>query len=210
MTGPHLPELAELQALLGEEAGDLLARAPGGWRSLSEAELTELVPEHLDAVLALQRLVRRDYPALSVGALATPRDVARAYSDWLGSLMHEVVLALALDGRNHLLQELEVARGGIHGAALTPTDVFRPLIRADARAFVLLHNHPSGDPTPSHEDVVMTRAVAHVGEIVGIPLLDHVIVGARGGGWTSLFDLGVIEETENEPERRVADLSTGS
>jgi len=120
------------------------------------------------------------------------------------------VLALALDGRNHLLQELEVARGGIHSAALTPVDVFRPLIRAGARTFVLLHNHPSGDPAPSHEDVVMTRAVAHVGDIVGISLLDHVIVGARGGGWTSLFELGLIEETEHLPERRVADLSNDS
>jgi hypothetical protein len=56
----------------------------------------------------------------------------------------------------------------------------------------------------------MTRAVAHVGDIVGIPLLDHVIVGARGGGWTSLFELGLIEETENEPERKVAEVSNGS
>jgi len=210
MTGPHLPELGELQAVLGEEAGDLLARAPGGWRSLSEAELAELVPKRIDAVLALQQLVRRDYPSLSVGALANPRDVASVYSDWLGSLRYEVVLALALDGRNYFLQELEVARGGIHGAALTPVDVFRPLIRAGAHGFVLCHNHPSGDPTPSAEDVVMTRAVAEVGAIVGIPLLDHIIIGARGGGWTSLLDLGVIEETENLPERRVAELSNDS
>jgi DNA repair protein RadC len=210
MTGPHLPELGELQAVLGEEAGELLARAPGGWRSLSEAELAELVPDHVDAVLALQQLVRRDYPCLSVGALANPRDVARVYSDWLGSLRHEVVLALALDGRNHLLQELEVARGGIHGAALTPVDIFRPLIRAGAHAFLLCHNHPSGDPNPSAEDVSMTRAVAEVGDIIGIPLLDHIVVGARGGGWTSLLDLGLIQETGDAHQRRVAEPSDAS
>ena len=205
MTGLHVPELTELQQLLGAEAGDRLARAPGGWRSLSETELAGLVPGHLDTVLALQRLVRRDYPCLSVGALASSRDVARAYSDWLGSMTHEVVLALALDGRNHLLQELEIARGGVHGAALTPPDIFRPLIRAAASAFILVHNHPSGDPSPSAEDVRMTRAVAQAAEVVGIPLLDHIIVGARGGGWTSLFELGLIEHGETSPDQMVAD-----
>ena len=210
MTGLHVPELTELRRLLGAEAGERLARAPGGWRSLSEIELAGLVPGQLDTVLALQRLVRRDYPCLSVGALASSQDVARAYSDWLGSLTHEVVLALALDGRNHLVQELEVARGGVHGAALTPSDVFRPLIRAAASAFILIHNHPSGDPSPSIEDVHMTRAVARAADVVGIPLLDHIIVGARGGGWTSLFELGLIEQREDSPEQMVAELDRES
>lgn len=204
MSALHLPELAELSALLGTEAGEKLARAPGGWRSLTERELDGLGlrPPHRSAVLALQRLtVRREFPCLGVGALASADAVARAYAEWFGSLESEVVLALALDGRNHLIQELEVARGGLHGAALTPRDVFAPLIRAGASAVILMHNHPSGDPTPSVEDVAMTRAVATVGDIVGIPLLDHLVFAAHNGGYTSLFELGLFHPQERSDEQ---------
>lgn len=201
MTGLHLPELRELSTLFGPEAGATLAQAPGGWRTLSAVELDrlELLPGQQESVLALQRLLRHEYPCLGLGALASADAVGRAYQDWFGSLDHECVLALALDGRNRLLQELEVARGGLHGAALTPRDVFQPVIRAGASALILAHNHPSGDPTPSREDLVMTRAVAAAGEIVGVSLLDHLIFGARGGGYVSLFDLGLM--TAPEPHR---------
>lgn len=198
MTGLHVPELAELSTLFGPEAGETLARAPGGWRTLSAVELDrlEILPGQQESVLALQRLLRHEYPCLGLGALASADAVGRAYQDWFGSLDHEVVVALVLDGRNCLLQELEVSRGGLHGAALTPRDVFQPVIRAGASALILAHNHPSGDPTPSVADVVMTRAVAAAGEIVAVPLLDHLIFGARGGGYVSLFDLGLMPAPE--------------
>jgi DNA repair protein RadC len=157
-------------------------------------------------VLALQELVSRGYPEVPSGELVNAASVARAYGVRLAGLECEVVLGLALDGRNHLLQEIELARGGVHGAALTPVDVFRPLIRIGASAFILVHNHPSGDPTPSAEDVHMTRAVAAVGDVVGIGLLDHIVIGARGGGWTSLFELGVVDPNKEESrEQSVAD-----
>jgi DNA repair protein RadC len=106
------------------------------------------------------------------------------------------MVAVALDGKLNLLAEIEIATGGHHGIAVTPADVFRPLIRSGASAFVLVHNHPSGDPTPSREDIAMTQAVVSVGVVVGIELLDHVIVGARGGGWSSLMDLGLMGDTD--------------
>ena len=62
-----------------------------------------------------------------------------------------------------------------------------------------MHNHPSGDPCPSLDDLQMTKALVAIGEVVGLPLVDHVIVGARGGGHVSLFDLGVLDA---EPEPR--------
>jgi DNA repair protein RadC len=83
-----------------------------------------------------------------------------------------------------------VAQGGLHGCALTPGDVLRPAVRDGGSAFVLVHNHPSGDPVPSREDVAMTRLVAAAGELLGVPLLDHVIV-ARGGE-SSLLELGAL------------------
>lgn len=196
-----MPELAHLQAVLGPALARRLAPAPGGWRTLSECELVSLGVEVQDRrrVQHLQRLALSKRHVTLLGVMASPETVARVYMERIGDLDTEVVIALALDGQNNVIQELEVARGGVHGAALVPADVFRPLIRAGARAAVLIHNHPSGDPTPSRDDLHMTQAVAAVGEIVGVPILDHVIVARES--WSSLAQLGVLEPTqENQDE----------
>ncbi|MBX3203509.1 MAG: JAB domain-containing protein [Labilithrix sp.] len=109
--------------------------------------------------------------AVAVAAWAQPR---------IGALAHEELWMLALDGRGHLRAARCVARGGLHGAAVRAADPIRAALRADASAFVLVHNHPSGDPTPSREDAVLTADVAAAAHIAGVPLLDHVVV-ARGG-----------------------------
>ncbi len=116
--------------------------------------------------------------------------VARWARPRLVCLDHEQVWLLVLDGRNRLRSAQRVAQGGLHGCALTPGDVLRPAVREGGSAFVLVHNHPSGDPRPSREDVAMTRLVAAAGELLGVPLLDHVIV-ARGGE-SSLLELGAL------------------
>ena len=108
----------------------------------------------------------------------------------LGALDHEEVWLLALDGKNGLRSATRVAQGGVHGCALTPRDVLRPAVRDSASAIILLHNHPSGDPTPSIDDVTMTSLLASACDVVGIQLLDHVVV-ARGGA-TSLRDSGAL------------------
>jgi DNA repair protein RadC len=117
----------------------------------------------------------------SVVAWARPR---------LAALEREEVWLLALDGRNGLKSARRIAQGGLHGCALTPRDVLCPALRDAASAIVLVHNHPSGEPGPSSEDIQMTRAVAIACDVVGIPLLDHVIV-ARGGA-SSLLELGAL------------------
>ena len=101
------------------------------------------------------------------------RDRVRAR---LAGVPQELFLALAVDARNGLIDEVEVARGHLTSVEVHPREVFRPLIRAAAAAAVVVHNHPSGDPTPSSEDLVLTRRLRAVGELVGIPILDHVIV----------------------------------
>jgi DNA repair protein RadC len=108
----------------------------------------------------------------------------------LGPLDHEEVWTLALDGINHLLHARCVARGGQHGCALRARDVLRAALRDGASGLVLVHNHPSGDPQPSVEDVNMTVALAQACITVGLPLLDHVIVARKGA--SSLFELGVL------------------
>lgn len=185
-----------LALVVGEAAAQRVTEAPGGWRTLSAHELDSLglKASVKAAVLALQELTSQGFPRLAGGELADATRVGEVYGQRLAGLEHEVVIAIAVDGRNQVLGEFEVARGGRHGAALTPADVLRPMIRAGAAAALLVHNHPSGDPTPSDEDVRLTKALRNSGLIIGLPLLDHVIVAGRGGGSVSLRARGVLEE----------------
>jgi DNA repair protein RadC len=111
----------------------------------------------------------------------------------LGCLEHEEVWVLCLDGRNGVKSIKRVAQGGLHGCALTARDILRPPLLDGASSLVLVHNHPSGDPTPSEQDIHMTRSVAVAAEVVGLALLDHVVV-ARSGS-QSLLKLGLLTPT---------------
>jgi len=93
-----------------------------------------------------------------------------------------------LDVRHRVIAEELVGKGSLTGVDVHPRDVFRPAIVAGAAAIIFAHNHPSGDPTPSQQDVELTRRLRDVGEICGIPVLDHVVV--CGDGWISLADRG--------------------
>jgi DNA repair protein RadC len=133
----------------------------------------------------------------ALGAIGATRTIVASFEavvEWahprLSGLDHEEVWLLGLDGRNGLCSARRVAQGGLHGCALTARDVLRPALRDAASAIVLVHNHPSGDAGPSPEDVAMTRALASACEVVGVPLLDHVVV-ARGGA-ASLLQLGAL------------------
>ena len=201
------PELDELVAVLGASGpATALASAAGGWRTLSahELEVLGLTGRQRRRVLALQRLVRHGYPELERRRLATPETVASVYGERLGALTEEVMIVVALNGRCEAIAELEVARGGRHGMVLAAAEVLRPLIRAGASAFILVHNHPSGHPEPSDADVEMTVALAAAADIVGVPMFDHVIVAAFGGGFTSLADLGVIQSSPLEQHEQAA------
>jgi DNA repair protein RadC len=140
---------------------------------------------------ALMRAVASARPNLSSSA-----DVARWARLRLSALDHEQVWVLALDGRNGLRAARRVAEGGLHGCSLDPRDVLRAVVREAASAFVLVHNHPSGDPTPSEEDIQLTNMVARAASVLGTPLVDHVIVA--GEGHASLFEMGVVS---SEPGR---------
>jgi DNA repair protein RadC len=117
----------------------------------------------------------------------------------LATLDTEELWLLALDGRHGLRAARRVASGGIHGLHVAPRDVLRIALREAASGFVLVHNHPSGDPTPSDEDVAFTRAVADGALLVGTPLLDHVVVARRQA--RSLLDLGLLPGRGKEARR---------
>jgi DNA repair protein RadC len=130
---------------------------------------------------------RRDGEAFSdadvVDAWARPR---------LATLEHEELWGLALDGRNRLRAARRIAVGGLHGIHVLPRDPLRAMLREGASAFVLVHNHPSGDATPSDDDLRFTERIAAAAEVVSTPLLDHVVIGSPG--YTSLLNAGLMPE----------------
>lgn len=160
-------------------AGKLLDRGGdlAGLSRLGYGDLVRLVGE---------RCARRLVCALAVGRRATHApaitrfDDANAVHSWakkrLSYLEHEELWLLALDGRNGLRAARCVARGGAHSLSLRSKDVLTIALRENARAILLVHNHPSGDPTPSDADATFTREIADGAAIVGVPLLDHVVV----------------------------------
>lgn len=106
----------------------------------------------------------------------------------LGALPHEEVWIALLSARHDVLGLVKVGQGGMHGCGLKPSDVLRPVIVGGAYGYIVAHNHPSGDPSPSASDIEMTRHLTRASELVGVDCLDHLIL-ARGGGWRSLRDV---------------------
>lgn len=112
---------------------------------------------------------------------------AAALRPFFRDLPHEEVWGLLMDHGHSIRGAVRLAQGGIATAALLPMDVFRPVIAAAAPAFVLGHNHPSGDPRPSREDIDMTRRLVEAGNLLGVQLLDHIVFG-RGDTHASIMD----------------------
>jgi DNA repair protein RadC len=112
--------------------------------------------------------------------LAGASDVWTYFRARLAPLRIEEFWAVALDVRHRVQAELCLARGSLTGVDVHPRDVFRPLIRVAAAAVIFCHNHPSGDPAPSRQDLELTARLREVGELCGIPVVDHVVVGWEG------------------------------
>ena len=125
------------------------------------------------------------------GRFVCSRDIFEAYRDRLGWLRQEIFMVVGLNNRNEIIREEMVAKGTLNECYVEPREVFRPLITEAAARAVLVHNHPSGDPSPSPNDVALTRRLAKAGELMGVPILDHVII--TRSGHASLRDLGLME-----------------
>jgi len=94
----------------------------------------------------------------------------------LAKLPHEEVHLILLNGRSEVIGTVKIGQGGLHGCALTARDVLCPAVAGGAAAFIMGHNHPSGDPTPSSDDITMTAHIKKCADLIGIPLVDHIIV----------------------------------
>ncbi len=180
-----------------ERAASLL-RATGGLRRLDRGAppLAEVLGPRWRRRAALLRA------ALELGRRAagqpldvqhTVRDAAAVWGHFRGRLPQldrEQFVVLLLDGRNRVQGEVRVSEGTLTAALVHPREVFAPAIRAAAAAIILVHNHPSGDPTPSPEDAAITERLRQAGELIGIRVLDHIIIGqarytsmAEDGRW---------------------------
>jgi DNA repair protein RadC len=118
---------------------------------------------------------------LDVGArIHGPADVHAHFFEWLRSCEREQFHAILLDGRHRVMGDVLVSQGTLTASLVHPREVFRSAIRRSAAALVLVHNHPSGDPTPSAEDRRVTERLVQAGELLGIRVIDHVVVAERG------------------------------
>lgn len=130
-------------------------------------------------IAAAFELGRRAFAANhSRPTIASAQDVFELVRDHVAHVAQELFFVLGIDIRNGALDLVEVARGTVLGVEVHPREVFRPLIRMAAAGGILIHNHPTGDPTPSDHDVELTRRLRSVGDVVGIPIVDHVVTGA--------------------------------
>jgi len=121
------------------------------------------------------------------GQVRGPSDVFARMGPRLRDVPQEEFHALLLNSRHRVTREVLVTRGTLDSALIHPREVFRPAVAEGAAGVILVHNHPSGDPTPSAEDRAVTIQLARAGIALGIPVLDHVVVGR--GAYTSLADV---------------------
>jgi DNA repair protein RadC len=159
-----------------------LLDAAGGLARLERAMaegLAGVLPRRAAVVQAALELGRRAM-AVPLEAGVVVRDAGAVFAHFRGRLPQldrEMFYVLLLDGKNRVQGEVRVSEGSLTAALVHPREVFAPAIRAAAAALVLVHNHPSGDPTPSAEDAAITERLRQAGELVGIRVLDHVVVG---------------------------------
>ena len=130
-------------------------------------------------ILCLSELAKRLSKAEAQSGLnfSAPETIAQYYMEDMRHRKKEALKLLLLNMKTKLIGESELSLGTINTTLVSPREVFAEALRRNAAAVILLHNHPSGDPTPSREDVLATRRVIDAGKIIGIELLDHIIIG---------------------------------
>jgi len=207
--GPEVLSDAELLAVVlrtGDAASGLsaldlalhlLARF-GNLRAIDRASPAELqeVPgmgpakaAAVKAALALGRRSTAEGDETRV-AFRSSSDVARYYLPKVQGLKKEIFRCALLDMKNRLLKDVVISEGSLGESLVHPREAFLPAVRESAAAVIFVHNHPSGDPTPSQEDIAITRQLVQAGQILGIRVLDHVILGE--GRVVSLAEEGIV------------------
>lgn len=204
--GPQALTNAELIAILlrvgvqGEnavEVGQRLLTKFGGLRGLHRAPFKVLMDQHgmgeakasqIKAAIELGRRLTLEAPE-EKPAINSPADAAALLQYDMSALEQEHLRVMLLDRRNRVLEIVEVYKGSVNSSQVRVGELFKDAIRANASALIVAHNHPSGDPTPSPDDVAVTRALVQAGKLLDIDVLDHLVIGS--GKWVSLKERGL-------------------
>ena len=164
----------------------------GGWVGLQRLTFHELCNIHgmgeakaaqVKAALEIGRRLLLAQPEQRV-QITTPADVANLLMLEMSHLEQEHLRVVAVNTKNYVLKHFTVYIGSINSSAIRVGEVFKEALKQNAAAIIIAHNHPSGDPTPSSEDVAVTRQIVEAGDLLGIELLDHLVIGQ--GRWVSL------------------------
>jgi DNA repair protein RadC len=195
---PALPDDELLTLVLGGPSQAGAARAlleRHGLAGLAAAELVDLPigrrrAARLVAAIELGRRVASAWPA-SGWRIRAPADLAERLVPAMGHLEREELRSVLLNTKNTVTGMVTVYAGNLAGSSVRVGEVFREAVRRQSAAMVVVHNHPSGDPSPSAEDLRITRELAEAGRLLDIELLDHLVIGH--GRWVSLRSLGAIQ-----------------
>jgi DNA repair protein RadC len=179
-------------------AQDALAKSDGSLRRLASQPVAALTAVHglgsaravaIHAALELGRRLAAE--SRDEGApLRTPRDVWAAYAPRLEDLPVEEFHVAVLDAQHRLERDITITRGILNSSLVHPREVFREAIAERAAAIILVHNHPSGDPTPSADDRAITAQLVAAGRLLDIPVADHVVIGR--GRYLSFAEGGLL------------------
>lgn len=121
-----------------------------------------------------------------------PQQAAQAFCGLVGNPDREYFVALLLDGKNRITALHLVSQGSLNQSIVHPRETFKAAILANSAAVILAHNHPTGDLTPSSEDIAITRRLKEAGDLLGIRVLDHIIVDTDNGDSRSFSEMGLL------------------
>lgn len=204
--GPEALSNAELIAILlhvgvtGESAvqvGQRLLTKFKGLKGLHRAPFTELMDQHglgeakasqIKAAIELGRRLTLGSPD-ERPSINSPADAASLVQYEMSALEQEHLRVMLLDRRNRVLETVDVYKGSVNSSQVRVGELFKEAIRKNASALIVIHNHPSGDPTPSPDDVAVTRAIVQAGKLLDVDVLDHLVIGH--GRWVSLKERGL-------------------
>ena len=189
-TGTHAESVLDLSSRLLAQAGGLdgLARASHAelckFHGFGEAKASQLLAA-IELGKRISGLRGTDRPTVH-----SPQDVARLVTAEMAFLDKEHFRVLVLDTKNHVLASPDVFVGSVNSTTIRTAEVFREAVRRNAPGIIVVHNHPSGDPEPSPEDIAVTKELAGAAKTLDIELLDHVVIGRDG--FVSLKERGVL------------------
>ena len=183
--GPEALSDSELLAVVirtgsrGEKAVDLARKVLGSLPQKNLGGLFQVSLKQLQEIRGIGKVKCSD-----------PEQVAAYYCQQMRFLETEQVLLLVLDGKNAVIQEIVISNGSFNASVASPREIFYNALKHRAVSILLLHNHPSGDPSPSREDMLLTKRIRDVGQMIGIELVDHIVIGDNR--YTSFRESGYL------------------